>query len=142
MSLVIVLKFFHYLSIILAGGIVIGGAVVQRAHIKAGEVPAMPVMQAMRTLGLVGLTSLIILWITGIGLAHAIYGGLSINTAFTVKLFGASLLLIASAVGNYHIYQSGQTKQPPNPILMGRLQSLGRVSLLLVLGGVSVAFTG
>ena len=142
MSLVIVLKFIHFLSIVLAGGITIGGAVVQRAHAKAGVVPAAPVISALRTLGLIGLTALVLLWISGIGLAHSLYGGLAINTAFNVKLFGASLLLAASLIGNYHLYQSAQAHTPPNAVLMRRLQSLGRASLLLVIGGVAVAFSG
>lgn len=142
MSLVVVLKFFHFLSIIFAGGIVVGGAVVQRAHFKAGEAPAMPVMQAMRILGLLGLGALILLWITGFGLAHALYGGLGINTAFGWKLLGAALLLASSAIGNLHMYRSAQAKQPPNAVLMGRLLTVGRLSLLLVLISVSLAFTG
>ncbi len=142
MTLVVILKFLHYLSLIFAGGIVVGGAVVQRAHLKAGEAPALPVMKAMRTLGLLGLASLILLWLTGIGLAHSLYGGLGINTAFHWKLLGAALLLGSSALGNFHMYKSAQAKQPPNPVFMGRLMTIGRASLLLVLVSVSVAFTG
>lgn len=142
MSVIIGLKFIHFLSIILAGGITIGGAIIQRAHMKAGIAPALPVMQALRTLSLIGLAALILLWITGIGLAHALYEGLAINTAFTIKLAGASLLLLSSLAANYHLYHASQTKRLPNPLLMKRLQTIGRVALLLVLGGVSIAFTG
>ena len=142
MTLVVILKFIHYLSLIFAGGIVVGGAVVQRAHMKAGEAPALPVQKAMRTLGLLGLGALVLLWLTGIGLAHALYGGLSINSAFHWKLLGAGLLLASSALGNFHMYRSAQAQTPPNPVFMGRLMKIGRASLLLVLISVSVAFTG
>ena len=141
MSVIVILKFLHFLAIIFAGGIVIGGAVIQRAHMKAGEAPSEPVRKALRTLAGMGLAALSLLWITGIGLAHGLYGGLSVNTAFSVKLAGAGLLLFLSAFGNYHLYQVAQRKQPPNARLMGGITSLSRLALIVVLGAVSVAFT-
>lgn len=136
--LIVVLKFIHYLAIFLAGGIGVGGAVVQTQHQKAGVAPSPQVGRAMQLLGYIGLISLLILWITGIALAYSLYGTLAIGAAFHVKLAGATALLASSAVANWHLYQAAQAKRPPNGVLMKRLMMLGRAGLVLVLGGIAV----
>lgn len=141
MTGIIVLKFIHYLSIFLAGGIGIGGAVVQSMHAKAQVPPAPPVGQALRVLALVGLGALVALWLTGIGLAHAVYGTLSLGTAFTVKLLGAGVLLGASAAGNLHLHRAIKAKSPPDPRFMKTMMMLSRAALVLVLGGIAVTTT-
>ena len=86
--LVIGLKFLHFLALFAAGGLGIGGAIVQSALIKAGQAPSAALGRALRLLSIIGLIAIVTLWITGVGLAHALYGGLGINTAFGIKLGG------------------------------------------------------
>ena len=70
-------------------------------RLRAGrEIPPPFVGRAFALLGYIGLGSIITLWVTGIGLAHLIYGGLGINTAFHVKPLGAAVLGI-SVIGNF-----------------------------------------
>ena len=95
MALVVLLKFFHYLALFLAGGLGVGAAIIQTAHRKAGTAPAPTVQTAMHMLARLGLVSIIILWGTGIWLAYSIYGGMGIGWAFHIKLLGATGLLLA-----------------------------------------------
>ena len=141
MTGIVVLKFIHYLCLFLAGGIAVGGAIVQSMHAKMQTPPAPPVIRAIRVLGLIGLGALVVLWLTGFGLAHAIYGTLALGTAFYVKLAGAGLLLGTSAAANLHLHQSIQAGIPPKAGFMKMMLSLGRGGLVLVLGGIAVTTT-
>ena len=52
-----ILKFLHFLSIFIAGGIGIGGAVVQSVHLKAKQPPTPLVGRSMQILVIMGLAS-------------------------------------------------------------------------------------
>lgn len=136
------LKILHYFSILFAGGVMVGSAVIQSAFARAGEMPPPFVGRAFALLGYIGLISIITLWVSGIGLAHLIYGGLGINGAFHVKLLGAAIVLGISITGNLHVHRSMKAKQPPNAALMKRLVQLGRGGIVLAICGAAVAFSG
>lgn len=137
---IIIIKFFHFLALFAAGGIGVGGAVVQSIYIKEGKTPEPHLGKAFRILGFVGLISIATLWITGMILAKFLYGSFSINTAFTVKIIGAAIVLIASCISNFHVYKSFKNQSPPNPKLMKKMMTIGRSGLVLALGGAAVAF--
>ena len=136
-----ILKFFHFLAIFVGGGIGIGGAVIQSAHIKAGEPPRPHVAKALRLLGLLGLVAVVVLWLTGMILAASLYGGMGINTAFHVKLLGAAILLGGISCMNLHVFKQASANQPPNVKLMKIMSSINRFGLVLALGGAAVAFS-
>ena len=135
------LKILHYFSILFAGGVMVGSTVVQSAFVRAGEVPPPHVGKAFALLGYIGLGSIVTLWVTGIGLAHMLYGGLGINAAFHVKLLGAAVVLGISVIGNLHVHRSMKAKQPPSAALMKRLVQLGRGGIVLAICGAAVAFS-
>ena len=141
MSIVVILKFFHFLALFFAGGIGIGGSVVQSVHLKAGQAPSPLIGKSIRILAFLGLIALFVIWLTGIGLHHIIYGGSFINHAFTVKLVAAGLLLLLSAIGNFHLYKSAKAQTPPNPAIMKPLLQGQRAALVVVLLGAAIAFT-
>ena len=97
MSLIL-LKTLHYLAILFAGGLLVGGGLIQAVYARANQVPDINIAKVLKILGYLGLASLIILWITGILLSNLIYGGFSINSAFNVKIIAAAILLIISFV--------------------------------------------
>ena len=97
----------------------------------------LPLFEAVKNLGSV---SLILLWITGILLTNIIYGGFSINNAFTVKIIAAAFLLIVSFVVNIHVYNSSKSNQPPNKSIMKIASMMGRGLILIILIGAAVAF--
>ena len=66
MSLIVVLKFFHYLSLFLAGGLGVANALLVKAHQKAEMPPTPPVQHTMLILARLALVALLLLWTTGI----------------------------------------------------------------------------
>ena len=82
MSIIVGLKFLHYLALFLAGGLGVANGLLAKAHQMAGEPLAPPVLQTMTKLARLGLVAIILLWITGIGLSHLIYSGFAVGWAF------------------------------------------------------------
>lgn len=138
MSWLIALKFFHYLSLFLAGGAGVANGMLAAAHARAGTPPAAPVQMVVRRLARLGLIALILIWITGLGLYHALYQSLDLEWAFVMKLIGASLLLGASIYMNLLLSRAAKTGTPPNPKLAKAMQSISRGALVLVLLGIAI----
>ena len=136
----IVLKTFHYLAILFAGGVLVGGGLIQAVFTRANQVPDIYVSKVLKILGYLGLGALIILWITGILLSNIIYGGFAINTAFTIKIVAAAILLIISFVVNIHVYNASKKNQPPSKSIMKIATMFGRGLIIIVLIGAAVAF--
>ena len=67
--ILIIIKFLHYLAIVFAGGVLVGGGVIQSVYTKENKVPDLHVSKILKLLGYIGLISLIILWISGISFA-------------------------------------------------------------------------
>lgn len=138
--ILIIIKFLHYLAIVFAGGVLVGGGVIQSVYTKANEVPNLHVSKILKLLGYIGLASLIILWITGLLLSNIIYGGFSINSAFTIKIMAAAFLLGISIFVNLHVYNASKRQIPPNKKIMKIATMSGRGLLVLVLIGAAIAF--
>lgn len=136
----IILKLFHYLAILFSGGVLVGGGLIQSVFTRANKVLDINVAKVLKILGYIGLVSLIILWTTGILLSNLIYGGFSVNNAFTVKIIAAAILLILSFVVNIHVYNSSKKNQPPNKSLLKIATMSGRGLIIIVLLGAAVAF--
>ena len=139
MSLII-LKFFHYIAILFSGGVLVGGGLIQAVFTRANQVPDKSIGKVLKILGYIGLASLIVLWITGILLSNLIYGGFSINTAFTVKIIGAGILLILSFIVNIHVYNSSKNNQPTNKSIMKFATMSSRGLIIVVLLCAAIAF--
>ncbi len=141
MSAIILLKFFHYLGLFLAGGLGVAGGFIQSAHRKAAMPPAPPVQRAMRKMAWLSLVAIIMLWITGIGLGHMIYGTLALGWAFSLKIAGATILLGAICAINLALSISGRTGQPPSAMVMRFAPMISRGGLVLVLAGIAITTT-
>ena len=137
----IVLKTLHYLAILFAGGVLVGGGLIQAVFTRSNQVPDIYVSKVLKILGYLGLGALIILWITGILLSNIIYGGFAINTAFTIKIVAAAILLIISFVVNIHVYNASKKNQPPNKSIMKIATMSGRGLIVIVLIGAAIAFS-
>ena len=74
MSLIVILKPFHFLALFLAGGLGVGHSLLLKEHQLAKEVPSAFVQKTMIKLVRFGLVALVLLWITGFGLSYQIYG--------------------------------------------------------------------
>lgn len=137
---IILLKFFHYLAIVFSGGVLVGGWVIQAVYIRANQVPDINVSKILKILGYFGLAALLTLWTTGIFLSNLIYGGFSINTAFSIKIIAAAFLLILSFIVNIHVYNSSKNNQPPNKSIMKIATMSARGLIIVVLLFAAIAF--
>ena len=136
-----ILKFFHYISLFLAGGLGVGNALLFKNHQKAAVAPAAPVQKTMMTMARLGLLSLVVLWLTGIPLTYQVYGTFDLGWAFHLKLLGASTLLAAIVFLNYHLYVCSKAGNPVSPKVMRVIPVIARSSLLVVLLGVAILTT-
>ena len=142
MTVIVGLKFVHYLALFLAGGLGVANGLLAKAHQAAGQPPTPPVQQTMMTLARLGLIAILLLWITGIALGYLIYGGLSMGWAFHMKLLGATILLGAISYLNYHLTFRRKAGLPPDQTVMKMIPMAARGSLVLVLLGIAITTTG
>ena len=140
MTLIITLKFIHYLAIVFSGGVLVGGGVIQSVYAKTNQIPDLNTAKILKLLGYIGLISLIVLWISGIVLSINLYGGFIINSAFTIKIIAAGILLGLSAFVNFHVFNSSKNNLPPNKTIMKIATMSGRVLLIIVLISAAIAF--
>jgi len=138
---IVLLKTFHYLAILFAGGVLVGSGLIQSVYAKANQVPDINASKVLKILGYLGLISIINLWNTEIFLSNVLYGGFSINTAFTIKIIAAAFLLIISFIVNIHVYNASKNNQPPNKSIMKFSTMSARGLIIVVLVGAAIAFS-
>ena len=141
MTTVVVLKFLHYLSLFLAGGLGVANAMLFKNHQKAEIPPSPPVQKTMMNLARLGLVAIIILWVTGVPLTYQIYGSFNLGWAFHLKLLGATILLGTITFLNFHLTSQARSGNPPNPKVMKLVPPVSRTSLILVLFGIAILTT-
>lgn len=141
MTTVVFLKFFHYLSLFLAGGLGVANAMLFKNHQKAEVPPAPPVQKTMMTLARLGLISIVILWATGIPLTVKVYGSFDLGWPFHLKMFGATILLAVVAFLNFHLTTQARAGKSPSLRAMRMVPPIARTSLVLVLIGIAVLTT-
>ena len=140
MTIIIILKFIHYLAIVFSGGVLVGSSVIQSVYTKANQIPDLTTAKILKLLGYIGLISLIVLWISGILLSINLYGGFIINSAFTIKIIAAGILLGLSTFVNFHVFNSSKNNLPPNKTIMKIATMSGRGLLVIVLIAAAIAF--
>ena len=140
MTLIITLKFIHYLAIVFSGGVLVGGGVIQSVYAKANQIPDLNTAKILKLLAYIGLISLIFLWISGIVLSINLYGGFIINSAFTINIIAAVILLGLSTFVNFHVFNSSKNNLPPNKTIMKIATMSGRGLLIIVLISAAIAF--
>ena len=141
MTTIVFLKFFHYVSIFLAGGLGVANAMLFKNHQKAGMAPVPPVQKTMITLARLGLISIVVLWLSGLPMTILLYGSFDLGWPFYLKIFGATTLLAVVAFLNIHLIKQARTGNPPNPKLMEVVPPIARTSLVLVFIGIAVLTT-
>ena len=140
MTIIVTLKFIHYLAIVFSGGVLVGGGVIQSVYARLNQIPDLNTAKILKLLGYIGLISLVTLWISGIILSINLYGGFIINSAFTIKIIAAGFLLGLSAFVNFHVFNSSKNNLPPNKTIMKIATMSGRGLLIIVLISAAIAF--
>ena len=141
MTVIVALKFIHYLALFLAGGLGVANGLLAKAHQAASQPPAPPVQATMMKLARLGLVAVVLLWVTGIALGYLIYGSLSMGWAFHMKLVGATVLLGAVSFLNYHLTARRKAGIPPDQTVMKVIPMASRGGLVLVLLGIAITTT-
>ena len=142
MAFIVILKFFHFLSLFLAGGAGVANVLIGKEHQKAKEAPSAVVQRSMIKLARIGLVAMVLLWVTGIGLVSQIYdGSMNLGRAFNMKLLGATVLLAVIVFMNYYLPAMAEKGQAPDPRIMKVLPMVGRASMILVLLGIAITTT-
>ena len=141
MTVIVGLKFFHYLALFLAGGLGVANGLLASAHKKAETPPAPPVLHVMKLLAHLGLAAIAILWLTGFGLTYHIYGGFNLGWAFHMKMLGATILLGAISFLNLHLYARTKKGMPTDPKVVKIVPMVARGSLVIVLLGIAIVTT-
>ena len=113
MITVIFLKFLHYVSLFLAGGLGVANSMLFKNHRNAEMAPAPPVQKTMMTMARLGLVSIVLLWATGIPLTIKVYGSFDLGWPFHLKMVGATTLLAAVAFLNIHLTQQAKAGLRP-----------------------------
>ena len=138
--IIFISKFLHLFSLLLAGGSVIGTAVIQSIYKKEGKTPEPHLAKGFRVLAFLSLIAILTMWVTGILLTIFIYGGFNLGWSFLLKLFGATFILISSLLINIHLRISALNQIPPNQNTIKYLASFARIGFLLALGGAIWTF--
>tara|TARA_Y100000996_G_scaffold382657_1_gene338030 strand:+ start:2919 stop:3341 length:423 start_codon:yes stop_codon:yes gene_type:complete len=138
--IIFISKFLHLFSLLLAGGGVIGTAVIQSIYKKEGKTPEPHLAKGFRVLAFLSLIAILTMWVTGILLTIFIYGGFNLGWSFHLKLFGATFILISSLLINIHLRISALNQIPPNQNTLKYLASFARIGFLLALGGAIWTF--
>ena len=48
MTIIIILKFIHYLAIVFSGGVLVGGGVIQSVYTKANQIPDLTTAKVLK----------------------------------------------------------------------------------------------
>jgi len=92
--IIFISKFLHLFSLLLAGGGVIGAAVIQSIYKKEGKIPEPHLAKGFRILAFLSLVAIITMWVTGIIQTLIIYGSFSLGWSFHLKLLSPIQLWI------------------------------------------------
>lgn len=91
-----ILKFVHIFALVFgAGSGITNGILASRiiSNPNPGPPPEM-VVGLMKTMGKIGPIAMILLWLSGLGMAYLEFGTLTVTPLFYLKLAGASLALV------------------------------------------------
>lgn len=127
-----VIKFLHFFALMLgaAGGI---GSMAVAMQVKRAEGPPAAGLLALRPyFSKVGLTGIILIWITGLALYAMNWTGADLGTGFALKLISGFLLLLAIIATTAMGARAARTGTAP-PAIMAKLgPASGILSLLTV----------
>ena len=85
--LIFISKFLHLFSLLLAGGGVIGVAVIQSIYKKEGKTPEPHLAKGFRVLAFLSLLAILIMWVTGVIQTLVIYGGFNLGWSFLLSFW-------------------------------------------------------
>ena len=97
------LKCFHFLLQFLADWLGFANNFLAKEHLNVKEKLSLVLQASIMNLAQIGLIPLLLLWITGFGLAYKIYGGMDLGRTFNIKMLGATVHLAVVIFINYYM---------------------------------------
>jgi hypothetical protein len=134
------LKSLHLLALLLGGGASVGGAILMRQVAASGQPPSVVVQKTVAGFGQAGLGAILLLWLTGIPLGLMTGAFATGGMIFSIKLVFATLVLILVVAMTRLRLRAAAAGTPPPALLMARLASAARVSIVLAIVLAVVAF--
>lgn len=138
--MIILLKIIHMFSLYVGGAAGIGNGLLLSKTLKSGQPPSPVVAQVMGLIGKMGFVAILLLWISGIGMIVVNNSWSTLGWAFWVKLFGASLVLVAASSMTYLAVKAEKAGTGPNPHAIKKISKLAHVGLPLAVIFAVVAF--
>ena len=129
------MKFLHFLGLVLGAGAGLGSMVVARQIRQSPGAPVPQLMALRPVFARVSLAGVLLLWVTGLWLYLAVYRGTPLGGGFHAKLAFATLLLAAGITINVVISRARAAGAPPP----AWLPKLGMAMPVLALGAVAFA---
>lgn len=136
----IALKALHLLALLLGGGASVGGGILM-AQVKASGQPPTPVVASTSAaLGRVGLSAIVLLWLTGIPLMVMTDAMATGGVAFMVKLVLATLVLGLILWMTAIRANASKAHVPPPAKKLGQIAIVVRLSTIAAIILAVVAF--
>ncbi len=120
-----ILKIIHFFCLFGGGAASMGNGILMRKVMASGKPPEPLVADTMQRLGMIGLASIVLLWITGI-LMVLLYGAPA-NWTFYVKLLGAALVLGSVSLISLTAARARREGGAPDPLRMKLLSNLAAI---------------
>ena len=111
-----ILKIIHMFCLFGGGAAMMGNGVLMRRLMASDGPPPDVVTEAMKRLGMIGLGSIVLLWITGIWMV--INQGGTPGAVFYIKLIGAAVVLGGSVMLGRAAAKAEAAGQAPDPATM------------------------
>lgn len=134
------IKIIHVLCLMGGGAATIGNAVLMRNVLAEGGPPSELAMRSMRTLGMIGLAAIVLIWVTGVWLTLMRHAGGGLGWQFYAKIAAATLVLGCAVALSYLGAKAGIEGRPPNPDVMQPLSVLSLFGTVAAVAFAIIAF--
>lgn len=138
--MIIALKFIHFAALMMGGAALIANTLIMRRVGEEKGPPPPMIGGLLGTFGLMGMTAIILLWLTGLGIVWAKYGNFALGPWFALKLVGASIVLLGSISLRVMAVSAARAGRQPDPARIGQFVMAMRLGLALALFGAVMAF--
>ena len=123
---------FIHCTFNLADGLGFTNNLLAKEHLNVREKLSFVLQASIMKLARIGLAALVLLWITGFGLAYKIYGRMDLGWAFNIKMPLATVLLAVVVFINYYMLIMAKNGQMPDTTIMKVVPILACSFLVLV----------
>lgn len=136
--MLIALKVIHFFCLFGGGAAMMGNGILMRKVMASGGPPDPMVADTMKRLGMIGLASIVLLWITGI--IMMLTGNATPEWPFYVKLIAAAVVLVAVVTISMTAAKAERTGQPPDFSKMKKLSLYSSTGAALAVVCAVLAF--